>query len=186
MGLTDVFQAIQKKFSFSKVVEISGIKFELSILSFDQELKSESFPQGDADPLAYYNETRRYTLSHAIRSIDGEVVPEVVEIKNGSKIEKIQGSLYVKGVLSKLPVKIVEQLFDAYIDIKEEYEGMLDKELKYDWFKTPEQRDAERKSKTEEKSDSEEPKSEDSAQATEEAPINFVEIPKPVDDAEKV
>jgi len=185
MGLTDVFQAIQKKFSFSKVVEISGIKFELSILSFDQEQKSESFPQGDADPLAYYNETRRYTLSHAIRSIDGEIVPEVVETKNGGKTEKIQGSLYVKGVLSSLPVKIVEQLFDAYVDIKEEYESMLDKELKYNWFKTPEQRDAERKIKTDEKINPEEPKPEDSAQATEEAPINFVEIPKTDDDEKK-
>jgi len=180
MGLTDVFQAIQKKLSFSKVVEISGIKFELGLLSFEQESKSESFPQGDADPLAYYNETRRYTMSHAIRSIDGEAIPAVVEVKNGDKVEKLQGSLYVKNLLSTLPVKIVEQLFDAYIDLKDEYEGVLDKELKYDWFKTPEQRDAERKSKTSEGKEPEEPSD---TEDTEE-PIKLVEIPK-TDDEEK-
>lgn len=183
MGLADVFQAIQKKLSFSKVVEISGIKFELGLLTFEQESKSESFPQGDADPLAYYNETRRYTLSYAIRSIDGEIVPAVVETKNGDKTEKIQGSLYVKNILSALPVKIVEQLFDAYIDIKDEFEDVLDKELKYNWFKTPEQRDAERKSKSAESKEPEE-SAEKEPEDTEE-PIKLVEIPKTDDDEKK-
>jgi hypothetical protein len=179
MGLPDVFQSIQKKLNFRKVVEISGIKFELGILTFEEELKSESFPQGDTDPLAYYNETRRYTLSHAIKGINGETVTEVVEVKNGDKTDKIQGSLYVKNLLSTLPVKMIEQLFDAYIDIKDEFESMLDKDLKYNWFKNPEQREEERKNKS--SGSTETPKPEEKP-ADDTAPIKFTEIPKPPED----
>jgi len=173
MGLPDVFLSIQKSLSFRKIVEVSGIKFELGVLTFEEELKSESFPQGDVDPLAYYNETRRYTLSHAIKGINGEAVTDVIEVKNGDKTEKIQGSLYVKSMLSALPVKMVEQLFDAYIDIKDELENMLDKDLKYNWFKTPEKREEERKNKTSEVVKPEEKPADDIA------PIKFTEIPKP-------
>ena len=184
MGLSDVLLSIQKKFDFKKAVEISGIKFELGILTFEEELKSESFPQGDTDPLAYYNETRRYTLSHAIKSINGEAIPAVVETKNGDKTDKMQGSLYVKGILSSLPVKMIEQLFDAYVDLKDEFEGMLDKELKYNWFKTPEQRDEERKNKSTEAAKAES-KSAETKPEDDTAPIKFTEIPKPDDEDKK-
>lgn len=179
MGLTDVFQDIQKKFSFTKSVEISGIKFEIGMLTFEQELKTESFSQAETDPLAYYNEVRRYTLSNAIRSINGEAIPAVVEVKNGDSTDKIQGTLYMKDILSKMPVKIVEQLYDVYVDFKDEFEGILEKDIKYNWFKTPEQRETERKKKTEENKNETE-KSE--AEKSEEPPIKFTEIPKPAED----
>jgi len=184
MGLSDVFQAIQKKVTFSKEVEISGVKFVLGLLTFEQEMKTEAVPQENMDPLVYYNETRRYTLSHAIKSVDGEVVPDIVEVKTGDKIEKVQGVIYLRGFISTLPVKMVEQLFDAYIDIKDEFEGMLDKELKYTWFKTPEQRDAERKDRS---SGDKEPEEgpETSEDSSESKPIKLVEIPKPSEDEKK-
>jgi hypothetical protein len=180
MGLADVFQAIQKKLNYTKDIEISGIKFELGLLSFEQEMKSESIPQDDMDPLVYFNETRLQTLSYAVKSINGESVPEVVEIKTGDKTEKIQGSLFVKASISKLPLKITEQLFDAYIDHKDESEASLDKELKYTWFKTPEQREEERKKKTEERAA--EKSEEKSDNVPDEKPIAYTEIPKPADE----
>jgi NACalpha-BTF3-like transcription factor len=150
MGLTDVFQAIQKSLSSTKSAEISGIKFEIGLLSFEEETKTDSFPQEDIEPLMYYNKMRIQTLSYAIKNINGEPVPAIVDVKNGDIVEKKQGSLFVKEFISTLPVKIVEQLFDIYIDLKEESEAALEKEIKYNWFKTPEQREEEAKKKKEE------------------------------------
>jgi len=176
MGLTDVFKSIQESLSFSKTVEIYGIRFELRLLSFEEELKTESMPTDNIDPIVFYGETRLQTLSCAVKSINGEIVPSVIEIKEG---EKIQGSLYIKNFISTLPIKIIENLFDAYTDMKEEAEDKLTKEMKYNWFKTPEQREADNKEKKAEKSVERDKNKEEN-----EEKINLVPIPKPPEENE--
>jgi len=179
MGLTDVFQSIQKSLSFTKAVEISGIKFDLGLLSFEEDTKTDILPQENIEPLVYYNEMRIQTLSYAIKSINGEPVPAVVDIKKGDIVEKKQGSLFVKEFLSTLPVKIIEQLFDVYIDLKEESEATLEKEIKYNWFKTPEQREEESKKKKEEPS---EKKKEEEAASDNTQDIKLKEIHEPLEE----
>jgi hypothetical protein len=175
MALTDVFQAIQQNLGFKKTVEISGIKFEMGLLTFDEEMKSDAFPQDEMEPLVFYNQTRLQTLAYSIRSINGEKIPAVVEIKNGDAIEKKQGSLYVKEFLSRLPIKVIEQLFDVYIDIKDQAESSIGKEMKYDWFKTPEQREKERDKKEENVNESKD----ESSGSSEEKEIEFREVNEP-------
>ncbi len=140
MALADILQAVQKRFTFSKEVEFDGIKFEIAVLSFEQEMKTDSLFSSDDDTFSYYNQVRLQTLSYAVKGINGETIPEVVE--EGET--KIQGNLYVKKILSSLPVKLVEQLFDVYVDLKEESESSLNNALKYNWFKSPETRAEER------------------------------------------
>jgi hypothetical protein len=184
MNLVDVFQSIKAKLSFSKVVEIAGIKFELSLLSFEQETKTDYMPQDDVDPVAFFNENRLRTLSYAVKSVNGEVISDVVELVVDGKPEKIQGSLFVKDLLSKLPVKLIEQLFDVYVDLKEQTDASLEKDLKYNWFKTPEKREEERKNK---RGGKEPESSETAGEAPEEAPeedkpIEYKVIPSTVED----
>jgi hypothetical protein len=178
MGLSDVFQSIQKSLSFSKTAEISGIKFELKLLTFEQELNTEALPSDEMDPLTYYNQTRLQTLSYAVSSINGEIVPAIVEIEGSS--EKMKGNLYVKKFLGTLPIKVIEQLFEIYIDLKEEVEAKMDKDLKYNWFKTPEQRATE-KNKKEPEEKVESPKE----QGTAEEDIKLREIKVPPEEDEK-
>jgi hypothetical protein len=181
MGLSDVFQSIQSKLSFSKSVEISGIKFELRLLSFDQEIKAEAAPSPDTEPMAFFNESKLQTLSFAVKSIDGETVPDIVETKKGDITEKMQGSLFVKGFLSSLPSKVIDQLFDTYVDMKDQADTDLDKSFKYEWFKTPEQREEDarkRRTNAEEETTKKE-------ETSEEKEIKFTEIKEPPEDDKK-
>jgi len=182
MALSDVFQAIQKKLNFTKTAEIDGIVFELGLLTFDEELKSEVMPQENLEPLVYFNQSRLQTLSYAIKAINGEAVTAVVEIKTGDKVEKKQGSLYVKELLNTLPLKLIEHLFDIYVDLKEELDGTIDNSIKYNWFKTPEQREEDEKKRRAGSKD--EPSSEESVDSTEDdaSDIKFREIPKTPED----
>jgi hypothetical protein len=168
MALTDVFQAVQKSLSFKKTAEISGIKFELGLLSFEEEIKAESLPQEGVDPLAYYNEARLQTLSYAVKSINGEDVPSVVDIKEGEASVKKQGSIVVKEFLSSLPLKIIDKLFEVYTDLKDQTEEDLQGKVKYNWFKTPEQRKEEENKKRNQEKTPEEPLPESPEQEDEE------------------
>jgi hypothetical protein len=80
----------------------------------------------------------------------------------------------VREFLITLPDKIVEQLFDVYVDLKDQSDSTLTAQLKYDWFKTPEQREKEKAA----------PKEEAPKEATEEKKedIKFRKIEEPEED----
>lgn len=174
MSLDDVLKSIQKKFGFQKKIEIDGISFDIAVLSYDEDMKAASIPEESTkDPLVYYNETRRQILSYSIRSINGEEIPEIVKIDD--KVSKERG-VYVKEFLAKVPPKVIDQLFEAYIDLRDEAEKKLNDSLKYDWYKTPEARDEERKKKREEE-EAEKKKAEEEAKKKEEVSPGPVVVP---------
>lgn len=101
----------------SKTVEIAGHKFELSTLTHREHnlLMKE---------LAKINETadifniRIYTLSSAIRSIDGVKFDEVIDSTSGI----FEGKL---NFLDNLQLKVIEQLFMEYSKLVEETDKIV-------------------------------------------------------------
>ena len=145
--LENLFSTLLDKIRCSKKAVIGGIEFDISILSFDQEQKINSFPEEEENPIAFYDKTKTKVLSYAINSIDGYEIPDIVEIGEGDEKSTKEKSLYLVDLLSKLPHKIVDMLFEVYIDFKDQSERNIDEEIKYEWFKTPEEREKERKEK---------------------------------------
>ena len=170
MSLFDVIKSLEEKFSYKKEAIVNGIKFELTLLNYEQDQLVNAFPEGSDDPLAFYERTRMHILSYAIISINGETIPQIVEIKTGDKVETKEKSIYIREFLKKLPPKILEQLFDIYIDFKEEIDNNLDKGIEYSWYKTPDVREADRKKKEKEFKKKQEEENA-SVEASEEKPI---------------
>jgi hypothetical protein len=147
MSIFDVIKSLEEKFSYKKEVTVSDINFELTILSYGQDQLISAFPEGSDDPLSFYEKTRLQILSYSIVRINGEIIPEIVEVKKGDKTETKEKAIYLREQLSKLPPKVLDKIFDVYIDFKDEVESNIDKNVEYQWYKTPEVREVERKTK---------------------------------------
>jgi hypothetical protein len=146
MSLREVLSSVKNSFKFSKPVTVKGAKYDLSVLNMGQEKKVNAYLDGlnQEDSVEYLNELRKSVLAESITAINGEVFGKIVKDINaeGVEVEKDK-AIFVKEFLGDLPATLVSELFDAYIDVKEQFDDMLKKEMKYDWFKTPEQREKE-------------------------------------------
>ena len=146
MSLKDVLAAVQKSLQFSKLVTVNGITYGLAVLSVEQEKKVNSLIASyeDLEGLDYYKMTKKELLCESIVSINGETLGKVVKDTNaeGKEVEKDK-AIVLRGMLNDYPTAIIDKLFDAYVDIKEQAEEDLKKGMKYDWYKTPEQRQKE-------------------------------------------
>jgi hypothetical protein len=198
MSLFDVVKSLEEKFNFKKSAVIGGISFEFSLLNYAQDQMINSFPDEGDDPISFYEKTRAQVLSYALVSIGGEVIPEIVEVQEGDKTTTKEKAIYIREVLKKIPPRIVEQLFEVYIDFKDEMDTKIGEDIIYQWYKTPEQRKVERDQKEKEEkerrkrekmeedaedneSDGEEPP-EVPAPAPEVGPISFKKIEEKDDD----
>lgn len=201
MSLFDVIKSLEEKFNFKKSAVISGISFEFALLNYAQDQMINSFPDEGDDPISFYEKTRAQVLSYALISINGEVIPEIVEVQEGDKTVTKEKAIYVREILKKIPPKIVEQLFEVYIDFKDEMDAKIGEDLVYQWYKTPEQRKAERdkkekeekekrkREKMDEDAEEGEPDEEESSEvpapevlSPEEGPISFKKIEEKDDD----
>ena len=165
--LDDLFSSITNEVTIKKEVVLKGITFKMRVLSFDEDQKISSYPEDGENPVAFYYRMKIKVLSYAIESINGEVIPEIIEVPEGDKTITKERSLYLVDKLSKLPTKITDSLFDIYIDFKEEQEKNISEDIKYEWFKTPEQREKDRKKKAEEKDNPETPETSEESKVTE-------------------
>jgi hypothetical protein len=144
MSLADVLASVQKSFDFRKEATIGGIPFELSILTLHEEQKISAISADDQDPMQYISDLRKQLLSYAIKKINGEAIPDIVNTSVEGTSKSEERPIYLKGFLDKIPGAIIESLFDVYVDLKEESNKNIQDTTKYNWFKTPEQREAER------------------------------------------
>ena len=178
MSLSDVIKSMEDRFSFKKKATVGGISFEISLLNYEQDRNINSIPDEGDDPLSFYEKTRTQLLSYAITSIDGETIPESVEVIEEGKTVTKEKSIYVKDILKKLPQKIVEKIFEIYVDFKEETDKKLDEDVEYKWYKTPEERKKEREKKEKEEEPEEESTPEESSNEKDldERPISFTKI----------
>lgn len=192
MSLSDVIKSLEEKLTFKKKAVISGISFEIALLNYEQDQMINAYPDEGDDPISYYEKTRAKVLSYALVSIDGESFPPIVEITEGDKVTTKEKAIYIREILKKLPPKIVEKLFEVYIDFKDETDTRLNTEVEFQWYKTPEQRKEERekmeKEEKNKKTENKEPEvSESQEESTfEDAPIVFKKIEEKEDDLSQV
>jgi hypothetical protein len=150
MSLLDVIKSLEQSLTFRKEATISGISFELALLNYEQDQMIQSFPDENDDPLTFYDKTRAQLLSYSIVKISGETIPDVVEVDVGGKKITQEKSIYIRDLLKKLPPKMIEKLFEIYIDFKDEVDTKINDGVEYTWYKTPEERKVERDKKEEE------------------------------------
>jgi hypothetical protein len=192
MSLSDVIKSLEEKLTFKKKAVISGISFEIALLNYEQDQMINAYPDEGDDPISYYEKTRAKVLSYALISIDGESFPPIVEITEGDKVTTKEKAIYIREILKKLPPKIVEKLFEVYIDFKDETDTRLNTEVEFQWYKTPEQRKEERekmeKEEKNKKTENKEPEVFESQEESisEDAPIVFKKIEEKEDDLSQV
>lgn len=148
---------IEKQFKNCKEVIVNDVKFEISLLTYAEERQVNSIPKEEEDPLAFYERVRVQVLSYSIKKINGIEIPEIVEIEENGKKESKERAIYIRdNILKGMPSKVVDILFDAYVDFKDEIEDKLGKSIKYEWYKTPEQRQLEKEQKLKKEENKEE------------------------------
>lgn len=151
MSIKDVLASVKKSFQFHKEVTIKGNRYEVSVLTMGQEKKVNAHLEAinQDDSLEYLNDLRVSVLSESITAVNGEHIDTVVKDvdKDGKDVEKDK-AIYVREFLTELPATVITELFDSYVDVKEQSDDILKKEMKYDWFKTPEQRAKEAEEET--------------------------------------
>lgn len=179
MSLKEVFSAVKDSFKFKKDVTIKGVTYELTVLSMGQERKVnlilDSLEKDDS--LEYLNELKKSIVAESITAINGEVLGATItdKDKTGKEVEKDK-AIFMKELLNDMPSGIITELFDAYIDTKDQSDDMLKKDMKYDWFKTPEQREkeAEELKKKEAESGEAETKAEEPSDSVEDIKLSKV------------
>lgn len=147
MAIAESLKKLQLKFIFRKDAEIGGNKFTLQVLSLKDEQSVQALPEDGVDGIAFFNNMQKSILSRAIRALDGEEIPDIVEIDEGGKKSTKERAIYVREILEGLPSPVIENLFQVYVDMRDQKESEINASLTYSWYKTPEQRDLDRKKK---------------------------------------
>lgn len=143
--LESLMKQVQEKMTVRKSATVFGVEFTFTLLSVEDDQKVTEYRAtanrevaSQEDFLAIYSDIMKRTLSYAIRAIEGKEIPEVIKREDGGTTSR---SLYLREFLETLPKKAVESLFDVFTDFKKEIDSRIDKELVYDWFETPEERE---------------------------------------------
>lgn len=147
MGFKDSLLKIKSKLDYRKTVEVGDSKIEIGLLSIfeEQKLSAEKTDESDEDGSIYLNEIRKKLLSYAIKKVDGDELPNVIEETKDGVTSKKTKEMYLIEVLGSYPASLITYLFDAYVDLRDETDNKFKDVFKFDWYKTPEQREAEEK-----------------------------------------
>jgi len=144
MAIADSLKKLQLKFVFRKDAEIGGNKYTLQVLSLKDEQQVQSLPADGVDGMAYFSEMQKSILSRAIRAVDGEEIPDIIELEQDGKKSTKERAVYMREIIDTLPTFLIENLFQVYADIRDQKENEISSSLTYSWYKTPEQREKER------------------------------------------
>lgn len=149
MALDDILKAVKKKLDYQKEAEVDGVKYVLSVLTLKEEQSLNAIPATDEESgLAYFNDMRKTLLSFAIKGIEKEAIPDIIETKDEKgELVKKERAVHIRSFLDTLPATVIESLFEIYVDLREEVENNISKTVKYKWFKDPEVREKEREEK---------------------------------------
>jgi len=150
MAIAESLKSLQMKLAFRKDATIAGNRYTLQVLSLRDEQRVSSLPTDGIDGIAFFNELQKAVLSHALRAVDGEEIPDIVEVDDGGKKSTKERAVYVREFLDSLPSIVIENLFSVYGDMRDEKENDINSSLTYSWYKTPKQREEERRKKEEE------------------------------------
>lgn len=141
----DILSSVRKSLDFRREAEILGIKFELGVLTLEEERKANNDEVlSDLEGTDYLVRLEINVLSYSIKSLNGTQLDPVVEIEESDKtVTKKEKALFIRELLETLPTGMINDLFEVYSDIKEEAEEKLKNNTKCVWYKTPDVRQKE-------------------------------------------
>lgn len=112
-----------------KDIQVLDMKLTIRLLTASEEMMIQD-SISDLEGLNFLLRTKQETLAYAICKIDGEDVPDEVEVENGIKIQK---SAFLKTkFLSTLPQGAVDSIFQAYLVLQLESQDDTKKNVKFD------------------------------------------------------
>jgi small-conductance mechanosensitive channel len=141
----DILSAVRKSLDFRRETEIFGIKFELGVLSLEEERRANNDEVlSNLEGTDYLVRLEINVLSYSIKSLNGTQLDSIVEVEESDKsITKKEKALFIRELLETLPTGMINELFEVYSDIKEEAEEKLKSNTKCVWYKTPDVRQKE-------------------------------------------
>ena len=137
MNLNDLFKSIKKTFTVKKMVDFDDfdLHFELGSVTAMEEMKIFEACAG-REGGAFLSELKRSTLAHAIKRINDIEFGDIVEYPgDDGKVIKESKYLFMVKQIDVLPSALRDKLFDAFNNLQEEVENIIDKKSKFERFK---------------------------------------------------
>jgi len=181
MGLFESLEKIKKKVNRTKDVDFFGSSVTLRILTAKEE-DNVSNLEGEekVEVQQIISNMRKNILAYALHAVDGEVFPDVIVSKDSEGNEKKQTKfIFVLEYLSTLSTSFVDSLFDSYLDFKEESNKEVLDNFKWEWYKTPEQREKEYEEKAKKlMKKNQQEDSDDESEEVEDINFRKIEVPE--------
>jgi hypothetical protein len=113
----------------TKDVTVDDIKLTIRLLTSAEEVLVQD-AISSLDGLMFLLRTKNETLSYAIKKIDGEDLPDEIEIENGVRIQR---NIFLKNrFLSSLPQPSLDSIFQAYLVLQLESQEETKKNIKFE------------------------------------------------------
>lgn len=145
MDLASLSKKITEAVDLRKTLKYKGMSFEIGLLTADEERKVNNIVEKireaqDAPGLAdRMDSLKRITAAYAIRSINGEEVPKLIDVpvEGTTETKPIPRAEALADHLRQLPAALTTVLYSAVTDLRRESNSKLDEQVEYDWFESP-------------------------------------------------
>lgn len=131
----NLIQETIKNSSLRAEVVVQGITFTLTpSTTKDEYILAEhmaSLSQNQDDMFSSLQSIRARALASMICAINGEEIPDMVEMDNGTKVERV---IYLADDIVQWPSVIVNSLFTVSTDFKKKVRDTVRGSVQYEWF----------------------------------------------------
>lgn len=135
MDLSKLAQKIEKLqtvVTLEKEVDVGDLKFTLRPLTTVEEIALHEMANERQDQgINYLTIIKQGSLGFAIHKIDGEVIPDVVEITPGK--ERLNKHLFIKKkIIEPMSQAAIDTLFNAYLILNIELQKKIQETIKFE------------------------------------------------------
>ncbi len=133
MDFSKITQKIYKASASGKEATVLGVKYTFKLPSMEQQkildnifTGASKMEPGSEDRLIASADIRSRSIAYGLESIDGEIIPDVV---NGVDRDKA-----LTEEIRKWPDMVTNALYRVTLDMKVESAVRLSEKMEYDWF----------------------------------------------------
>jgi len=120
---------------FSKDITINGIEFTITLATSKEDTilndYFKDFDEDGIDDITKYDELKKKTISYSLKSIKGTVIPDIVEEEEGKSLDR---NLFIFETANEWPTSIIDNLFNAIMDLKKRSRESIDSNVSFDWY----------------------------------------------------
>ena len=116
MSLASVLQVLQEvkdKNDVREIFEFEGVKFEIGLVTRDEEIKANSYASGYTG-ITNVLMLDVVLLSYAIKSINGFEMTGFLDNEVNGKTETMEASIFLRDQLLSLPSPLVDKMIGVY------------------------------------------------------------------------